>query len=182
MFWQNEGEFLACKIDRSTKTKKSTYPSLELFRMTERNIPIEVEEFKEPMSVFQWEPNSNRFVILTSDVATNVTKQYVSFFCMEKPSKATGIGKVKLLNRLERKSVNTLVWSPKGRYILMAGLKQFNGDLEFFDADEMQTLGKQEHYSASDLAWDNSGRFLITSSTTWNSQVRYFKSLFWLIF
>jgi hypothetical protein len=42
MYWHPAGEYLAVKVDRYTKTKKSTYPGFELFRIKERDIPIEV--------------------------------------------------------------------------------------------------------------------------------------------
>lgn len=43
MYWHPAGEYLAVKVDRYTKTKKSTYPGFELFRIKERDIPIEVQ-------------------------------------------------------------------------------------------------------------------------------------------
>jgi uncharacterized protein with WD repeat len=36
MYWQSNGEYLAVKVDRYTKTKKSTYTGFELFRVKER--------------------------------------------------------------------------------------------------------------------------------------------------
>ena len=32
MYWQSNGDYLAVKVDRYTKTKKSTYTGFELFR------------------------------------------------------------------------------------------------------------------------------------------------------
>jgi len=45
MFWQNAGEYLAVKVDRYTKTKKTVYSGFELFRLKERDIPIEVRRY-----------------------------------------------------------------------------------------------------------------------------------------
>ncbi|OEL38672.1 Eukaryotic translation initiation factor 3 subunit B, partial [Dichanthelium oligosanthes] len=44
MYWQNKGEYLAVQVDRYTKSKKTTCTSFELFRIKERDIPIEVLE------------------------------------------------------------------------------------------------------------------------------------------
>ena len=42
MFWHPQGDHLAVKVDRFTKTRKSTYTSFELFSVKERDIPMEV--------------------------------------------------------------------------------------------------------------------------------------------
>ncbi|GJX38410.1 mitochondrial outer membrane protein porin 2-like protein [Tanacetum coccineum] len=59
MYWQSNGEYLAVKVDRYTKTKKSTYNGFELFRIKERDIPIEVFELdnkNDKVIAFSWEP------------------------------------------------------------------------------------------------------------------------------
>ncbi|GKA16614.1 eukaryotic translation initiation factor 3 subunit B-like protein, partial [Tanacetum coccineum] len=50
MYWQSNGEYLAVKVDRYTKTKKSTYNGFELFRIKKRDIPIEVFELDNNMT------------------------------------------------------------------------------------------------------------------------------------
>ena len=42
MFWHPQGDHLAVRVDRFTKTRKSTYTSFELFSVKERDIPMEV--------------------------------------------------------------------------------------------------------------------------------------------
>lgn len=46
LYWQNQGEFLCVKVDRHTKTKKSTFCNLEIFRVREKDYPVEVVELK----------------------------------------------------------------------------------------------------------------------------------------
>lgn len=46
MHWQNQGDFLCVKVDRHTKTKKSIFCNLEIFRVREKNYPVEVVELK----------------------------------------------------------------------------------------------------------------------------------------
>ena len=41
MFWHPQGDYLAVKVDRYTKTRKSTYTSFELFSVKLRDIPME---------------------------------------------------------------------------------------------------------------------------------------------
>ena len=46
IYWQNQGDFLCVKVDRHTKTKKSIFCNLEIFRMREKDLPVEVVELK----------------------------------------------------------------------------------------------------------------------------------------
>ena len=46
LYWQNQGDFLCVKVDRHTKTKKSTFCNLEIFRVREKDFPVEVVELK----------------------------------------------------------------------------------------------------------------------------------------
>ena len=46
LYWQNQGDFLCVKVDRHTKTKKSIFCNLEIFRVREKDYPIEVVELK----------------------------------------------------------------------------------------------------------------------------------------
>ncbi len=46
LYWQNQGDFLCVKVDRHTKTKKSIFCNLEIFRVREKDYPVEVVELK----------------------------------------------------------------------------------------------------------------------------------------
>lgn len=46
LYWQNHGDFLCVKVDRHTKTKKSIFCNLEIFRVREKGYPVEVVELK----------------------------------------------------------------------------------------------------------------------------------------
>jgi translation initiation factor 3 subunit B len=46
LYWQNHGDFLCVKVDRHTKTKKSIFCNLEIFRVREKDFPVEVVELK----------------------------------------------------------------------------------------------------------------------------------------
>ena len=55
LYWQNQGDFLCVKVDRHTKTKKSIFCNLEIFRVREKDFPVEVVELKGklPLSAFR---------------------------------------------------------------------------------------------------------------------------------
>ncbi|KAF9612679.1 hypothetical protein IFM89_003154 [Coptis chinensis] len=162
MYWQSNGDYLAVKVDRYTKTKKSTYTGFELFRIKERDIPIEVLELEnknDKIIAFAWEPKGHRFAVIHGDSP----RPDISFYSMRTSHNS---GRVSKLTTLKGKQANSLFWSPTGRFILLAGLKGFNGQLEFFNVDELETMQTGEHFMATDVEWDPTGRYVATSVTS----------------
>jgi translation initiation factor 3 subunit B len=74
---------------------------------------------------------------------------------------AQNTGRVSKLTTLKGKQANALFWSPAGRFIVLAGLKGFNGLLEFYNVDELETMANTEHFYATDVEWDPTGRYII---------------------
>ena len=147
-------------VDRFTKTKKTTYTGFELFRVRERECPMEVLELEnktEKIIAFAWEPQGHRFVVIHGEGA----RPDVSFYTM----RDGGASKLKHLATFKGKSANAAFWSPSGRHLVLAGLKGLNGQLEFFSADEMETLATAEHFMCTDVDWDPTGRYVATSVT-----------------
>ncbi|XP_043717989.1 eukaryotic translation initiation factor 3 subunit B-like [Telopea speciosissima] len=162
MYWQSNGDYLAVKVDRYTKTKKSTYTGFELFRIKERDMPIEVLELEnknDKIVAFSWEPKGHRFAIIHGDSP----KPDISIYSLWS---AHNSGRVSKLTTLKGKQANALYWSPAGRFIILAGLKGFNGQLEFYNVDELETMGTGEHFMATDIEWDPTGRYVATSVTS----------------
>lgn len=57
LYWQNQGDFLCVKVDRharKAKTKKATFCNLELFRVREKDYPVEVIELKGEFVVYHY--------------------------------------------------------------------------------------------------------------------------------
>lgn len=105
------------QVDRYTKTKKSTYTGFELFRIKERDIPIEVLELEnknDKIVAFAWEPKGHRFAIIHGDGP----RPDISFYSMRSPN---NVGRVTKLTTLKGKQANALYWSPIGRFIILAG-------------------------------------------------------------
>ncbi|RZC52594.1 hypothetical protein C5167_021031 [Papaver somniferum] len=159
MYWQSNGEYLAVKVVRYTKTRKSTCASFELFRMKERDIPIEVLELEsknDNIMAFAWEPKGHRFAIIHGEAR----KVDVSFYSMRT---ATCTGRVSKLTTLQAKNASALHWSPSGHFIVLSGL---NGQLEFYDVDELATMATAEHFMATNIEWDPTGRYVATAVTS----------------
>ncbi|XP_038695162.1 eukaryotic translation initiation factor 3 subunit B-like [Tripterygium wilfordii] len=162
MYWQSNGDYLAVKVDRYTKTKKSTYSGFELFRIKERDIPIEVLELdnkNDKIIAFAWEPKGHRFAVIHGDSP----RPDVSFYSMRT---AHNTGRVSKLATLKGKQANALFWSPDGHFVILAGLRGFNGQLEFYNVDDLEPMATTEHFMATDIEWDPTGRYVATAVTS----------------
>eukprot|EP00658_Telonema_sp_P-2_P006850 TRINITY_DN12581_c0_g2_i4.p1 TRINITY_DN12581_c0_g2~~TRINITY_DN12581_c0_g2_i4.p1 ORF type:complete len:291 (-),score=114.75 TRINITY_DN12581_c0_g2_i4:201-1073(-) len=152
-------------IRDSSKSKKTIYTSFEVFRVTKKDVPVEVLEFKDQVHGFAWEPMGHRFGVLHGEPP----RVDVSFYTMGdeeqlKPGQALQVDK---LETLSKKGVNEIRWSPKGRNVLLAGLRNLNGYFEWWNVDEMQMVAQDEHFMATDIDWDPTGRFVVTSVGAW---------------
>jgi translation initiation factor 3 subunit B len=186
MAWQNDGEYLGVKVTRHTKSKKTLYNNLELFRLTEPGVPVEMVDIKDAVMHFAWEPSGSRFAIIHAE-NPNASKVDVSFYDMMKKvegdskkkggkgganrdglSKTVGraeaheVAEVHKVETLSGKQCNCLFWSPAGSNIILASLgESASGTLEFYDVDH-KSLVVKEHYRANNVLWDPSGRNVAT--------------------
>lgn len=138
--------------------------------MTEKDVPVEVLEFKDQVHGFAWEPMGHRFVVLHGEPP----RIDVSFYTMGDPvaNKKPGVPlQVEKIQTLQKKTVNDVRWSPKGRNVLLAGLKNLNGYLEWWNVDEMEQIAQDEHFMATDIDWDPTGRFMVTSVGAYRHQM-----------
>mmetsp|Transcript_39693 Transcript_39693/g.99965 ORF Transcript_39693/g.99965 Transcript_39693/m.99965 type:complete len:693 (-) Transcript_39693:106-2184(-) len=158
--WQNKGDFLCVKVDR--KHKKTTYTNFELFRMRERDVPIDVLEMRDTILAFAWEPNGGRFAIIHSDGTG--PKPDVSIYQLIN-------NKVELIVKLEKRPANHLFWSPQGTYLIVAGMKNFHGALEFINTSDGETLRQDEHSGCTDVEWDPTGRYVVSFVSAWRNKL-----------
>jgi translation initiation factor 3 subunit B len=191
LHWQSDASYLCVKVDRHSKSKKSQATTLEIFRVREKGVPIEVvDTIKDTVINFAWEPKGDRFVIITTTEvpgAAVAPKTAVAFFCPEK-AKGNAIGNFKHLRTLDKKNSNGIYWSPKGRFVCIATVhNQQSSDLEFFDVDfegekpegekdmtaNLQLMNIGEHYGMTDVEWDPSGRYIATWASAWKHSVSY---------
>ncbi len=189
LYWQNQGDFLCVKVDRHTKTKKSIFCNLEIFRVREKDFPVEVVELKDTVTDFSWEPKGERFALVSSNdpnlgnPGPGITiKTDVSFYQHDRSK-----GDFRLLKTLPGRTSNTVRWSPRGRHVVLATVgSSSKSELEFWDLDFLtdetrrdgapwgsgiQHLGTADHYALTDAEWDPSGRYLATSASAWRHTV-----------
>jgi translation initiation factor 3 subunit B len=178
MVWQNDGEYLAVKVTRHTKSKKTLYNNIELFRLSESGIPVEMLDTKDAVMALAWEPRGSRFAMIHAENPSS-TKVSVSFYDMKKKTEQINVSKkgakkgqkqkqivtVNELNKvrtLEGKQCNFIFWSPAGQTIMLASLgDSASGTLEFYDVDN-KSLVVKEHYRANQVLWDPAGRTVAT--------------------
>lgn len=196
LHWQSQGAYVCVKVDRHSKSKKSLATNLEIFRVKEKGVPVEVvDSLKDTVINFAWEPKGSRFVLITTGEAAAgsgvAPKTAVSFFCTEK-SKIPGTGKFRLIRTVEKKTSNGIYWSPKGRFVVVATVhSQQNFDLDFWDLDfegekpesekdlsaNLQLMKTTEHFGVTDIDWDPTGRYVVSGASAWTHSVRIHFSL-----
>ncbi|KIW01635.1 uncharacterized protein PV09_06822 [Verruconis gallopava] len=190
LHWQSEGQYLCVKVDRHSKSKKSLATNLEIFRLQEKNIPVEVvDSIKDTVINFAWEPKGDRFVLITAGElpaggAAVPPKTSVSFFCPEK-AKGNTVGNFKHIRTFDKKNSNAIYWSPKGRFVVVATVhSQQNFELDFWDLDyegekdeaykdltaNLMLMNTAEHYGITDLEWDPTGRYVASVASFWKHQ------------
>ncbi|KAF1815554.1 translation initiation factor eIF-3b [Eremomyces bilateralis CBS 781.70] len=186
LHWQSQGQYLCVKVDRHSKSKKSLATNLEIFRIQEKGVPVEVvDSLKDTVINFAWEPKGDRFVLITAgeipQSAAVPPKTSVVFFCPEK-AKGNAVGNFKHIRTIEKKNSNAIYWSPRGRFVVIATVhSQQSFELDFWDMDfegekdekdkdltaNLQLMNTAEHYGITDAEWDPTGRFVATSASIW---------------
>lgn len=110
-------------------------------------------ECKTDVASFAWEPMGRRFAMCEGDGP----RFDVGIYAIDNEA-----GEVTQLTKMNNKPVNALFWSPRGGHIVLAGLGSLNGQLEFYNVKELDTMGRDEHFMCTDVAWDPTGRFVST--------------------
>ncbi|KAL6082665.1 hypothetical protein STEG23_005865, partial [Scotinomys teguina] len=64
LHWQKNGDYLCVKVDRTPKGTQGVVTNFEIFRMREKQVPVDVVEMKETIIAFAWEPNGSKFAVL----------------------------------------------------------------------------------------------------------------------
>mmetsp|Transcript_36181 Transcript_36181/g.84827 ORF Transcript_36181/g.84827 Transcript_36181/m.84827 type:complete len:709 (-) Transcript_36181:75-2201(-) len=159
MHWQSEGDYLCLIVTKLSKAKKKGATNIEIFRMREKNIPVEGVEVKETVKGFYWETKGSRFAVLLTDESGHHPK--LAFYALEKQ-------KLECIYTfdLPSNSFNAMFWAPEGQYFVCAALG--HGDLlwgALMQDNKFEVLHKDEHFMLTNVEWDPSSRYVMTSVT-----------------
>jgi len=122
-------------------------------KMRQKKIPVEVLDIDEPVAAFSWEPSARRFGVVHGE-----GKATVRFYELK-------ANKLKPIVQLTDRPCNHLFWSPRGNMVILGGLHQYQGILEFHDLNNKETTAMIEHFMCTDVEWDPSGRYVMTAVT-----------------
>uniref|UniRef100_A0A674A6R4 Eukaryotic translation initiation factor 3 subunit B n=1 Tax=Salmo trutta TaxID=8032 RepID=A0A674A6R4_SALTR len=175
LHWQRQGDYLCVKVDRTPKGTQGVVTNFEIFRMREKQVPVDVVEMKgdpesktaESIIAFAWEPNGSKFAVLHGESP----RINASFYHVKNN------GKIELIKMFDKQQANSIFWSPQGQFMVLAGLRSMNGALAFVDTSDCTMMNMVEHYMASDVEWDPTGRYLVTSVSWWSHKV---DNAYWL--
>lgn len=159
MHWQSEGDYFCLINTKLSKTKKKGATNLEIFRIREKNIPVDIVEVKDTVRGFYWETKGSRFSVLTTDDAGHRPRLFIYGLTKEKCENIAAFD-------LPSNSFNNFFWAPEGQYFVVVAIGQ--GDLLFgglTEHNKLEILHKDEHFMLTDVSWDPSSRFVITAVT-----------------
>jgi len=123
-----------------------------------------VEDLKldDTVVAFSWEPKGHRFAIIHSEPENRVRN--VTFYTMDGT-------RVKRLETLGQRQLSHLLWSPRGRFIVIFSS---TGTFEFYDAEKHETMAKdKQHSMATSLMWDPTGRYITTYVSAWKAKTEH---------
>lgn len=166
MHWQSEGDYLCLQVTKLSKTKKRISTNMEILRIREKRIPVDVVTVEDTVRGFFWETKGRRFAVLTADEAGVKPKLLIYRLGEEKCEQLCCFD-------LPSNSFNQVIWAPEGQYFVVAsvasaGGASSSGDLLFAGLTEnnkLEILHKDEHYMLTDVNWDPSSRYVITAVT-----------------
>merc|ERR1719229_526345 len=164
--WQSEGDFLCLQVTKLSKTKKRIATNLEIFRMRERSIPVDIVTIEDVVKGFFWESRGNRFAVITADDQGHKPKLLIFKCGREKTEQLVSFD-------LPSNSFNRVIWTHEGQYFIVASVAaatgvSSSGDLLFAGLtsdNKLEILHKDEHYMLTNVDWDPSSRYVITAVT-----------------
>mmetsp|Transcript_21875 Transcript_21875/g.57057 ORF Transcript_21875/g.57057 Transcript_21875/m.57057 type:complete len:654 (-) Transcript_21875:119-2080(-) len=166
MVWQKSGDYMAVSAERYVnKNKKNVYTQFLVFSMREKLIPCERMKVEDKIQNMAFEPVGSKLAVLVGETPRISLKilGHVDHKLTE-------------LHTYEKVTANSLHWSPRGQFLVAAGLGSMQGVLEFFDTNAKSSYSTGEHFMASTVEWDPTGRFVssVVSCLNYGTDTGYY--------
>lgn len=193
LHWQKSAKYLCCRVNRHTKSRKTMFSNLEIFQVTEKDIPIEKIELKEVVQDVFWDPRGTKFATISKLDRTDAssvqlgksTKNLLTFYKLDEVKVGVGksantIKKWVQSGQFDDKDINVVSWSPTGRYCVTGCIGKINSQLEFYDSEfdnekkkikEVKLLATEDYAGFSGIEWESSGRSVAVWSSNRQSSV-----------
>ncbi|KAM3161238.1 Eukaryotic translation initiation factor 2A [Lachancea thermotolerans] len=159
--WNQQGNAVLCvAITDFDSSNKSYYGENTLYLLSFQGVngalggkSVRVPLSKEgPIHDFTWSPTSRQFGVIYGYMPATIT-----FFDLR--------GNV--VHSLPEQPKNTMLFSPSGRYILIAGFGNLQGSVEVLDRhDKFNCISKFDAANTSVCKWSPGGEFILTATTS----------------
>ncbi|EFC37131.1 predicted protein [Naegleria gruberi] len=153
--WQLSGDYIAIATSREStiQMEKVITTAFDVMKVNQKNFPIEgIADFNDCVDEFEFEPIGDTLAIIHGP--GNVKKSF-SLYSFKNAVH-------KLIKKCEGKTINRMLWSPRGHDLVLMNTKLVSVTLEFWNAEEGELVGTGEHFSMTDACWDPSGRYFST--------------------
>lgn len=152
-YWNLKGDKLLVHthsdIDRAGT---SYYGSTGLFILsTDGTISEKVPQTKEgPIYDVQWSPIGDSFIVCAGSMPAQIT-------LYNENGQAT--------YEFGAAHRNTISWSPHGRFLMIGGFGNLQGEMDFYDMRRVKKIGTKTAHCTVGLDWSPCSRYLLTSTT-----------------
>ncbi|KAL0226978.1 hypothetical protein P9112_014302 [Eukaryota sp. TZLM1-RC] len=161
-YWAPNGDYLLCKILKTSKSGKTDFMGFELFKLREREVPcITLPDLKaENVTHVAWDPTSPKFAYIESETP-RIGNLIVSMIKE---------GKVVEIARHNARPLSHIYWSPKGSVFAAVGIASpgtsFAGHVDFClvtDSD-LEVIEQTQHSTCITAQWATCGRYFLTAN------------------
>lgn len=159
--WNDQGNAILCVATTDfDSSNKSYYGENTLYLLTFQGVngalggnSVRVPLSKEgPIHDFTWSPTSRQFGVIYGFMPASIT-----FFDL----------RGNIVHSLQEQPKNTMLFSPTGRYILIAGFGNLQGSVEILDRhDKFKCISKFDAANTSVCKWSPGGEFIMTATTS----------------
>eukprot|EP00163_Fabomonas_tropica_P002032 TRINITY_DN1151_c0_g1_i2.p1 TRINITY_DN1151_c0_g1~~TRINITY_DN1151_c0_g1_i2.p1 ORF type:complete len:609 (+),score=190.58 TRINITY_DN1151_c0_g1_i2:84-1910(+) len=153
MMWNSTATALLClTVTEVDATGKSYYGETGLYFMSaDGKLEHQIQLDKEgPIYDVQWSPTGRDFCVVFGFMPA---KQLL-FDQRGEPVFDFGSG-----------PRNTVIWSPHGRFLAIAGFGNLAGEMDFWDRNKLKIMGRAQSNCAVSYSWSADSRHFITATT-----------------